>query len=131
MQNNNLHFVKNNLDSLITVEEMQVHCNYKNQPVNYDKDEMFSQTQDLIKVQPFVYSIMMWRKETFLTEFFNKGHALFCGRFETYPVSKLAGIIIKTPNDLQLADLMMRSMNNLKSDYSVEYDELVNNEYKE
>ena len=58
------YFVKNNLDSLITVEDMQVHCNYKNQPVNYDKDKLFAQTQDLIKVQPFVYSIMMWQRET-------------------------------------------------------------------
>ncbi|MBT5749750.1 MAG: hypothetical protein HOI39_01345 [Flavobacteriales bacterium] len=122
------YFVANELDSLITVEEMQVHCNFKNQPVNYNKDEEFSQTQDLIKIHPFVYSIMMWRKETFLSEFFNKGHALFCGKFKTHPVSKASGIIIKTADDLKLADLMMRSMNNLKSDYSVEYDLLVNNQ---
>ena len=121
------YFVKNKLDSLITVEEKQVHCNYKNQPLNYAKDEIFSQTQDLIKVQPFVYSIMMWRKETFLKEFSNKGHALFCGRFKTYPVSKISGIIIKTSDDLMLADFIMRSMNNLKSDYLVEYDDLVIN----
>jgi CMP-N-acetylneuraminic acid synthetase len=122
------YFVANELDSLITVEEMQVHCNFKNEPVNYNKDEEFSQTQDLIKIHPFVYSIMMWRKETFLSEFFNKGHALFCGKFKTHPVSKASGIIIKTADDLKLADLMMRSMNNLKSDYSVEYDLLVNNQ---
>ena len=47
------YFVANKLDSLITVEEMQVHCNFKNQPVNYNKDEEFSQTQDLIKIHPF------------------------------------------------------------------------------
>ena len=124
------YFVKNKLDSLITVEEMQVHCNFNNEPVNYDKNEEFSQTQDLTKIYPFVYSIMMWRKETFLEEFFNKGHALFCGKFKTYPVSKISGIIIKTADDLKLADLMMRSMNNLKSVNSVEYDVLVNNQYK-
>jgi CMP-N-acetylneuraminic acid synthetase len=124
------YFVKNKLDSLITVEEIQVHCNYKKQPVNYDKDEVFSQTQDLIGVQPFVYSIMMWKKETFLREFSNKGHALFCGRFETYPVSKASGIIVKTSEDLKIADLMMRSINNSKSNYVVEYDELANKEYK-
>ena len=124
------YFVKNNLDSLITVHDMQVHCNFKNQPVNYDKDELFAQTQDLIKVQPFVYSIMMWQRETFLSEFTNKGHALFCGRFETYPVQKISGIIIKTAEDLKLADLLMRSINLTETGYSVEYDELVNNEYK-
>ena len=124
------YFVKNNLDSLITVEDMQVHCNYKGKSINYDKDELFSQTQDLSPVQPFVYSIMMWQRETFLSEFTNKGHALFCGKFKTHPVSKASGIIIKTADDLKLADLLMRSMNNLKSDYSVEYDLLVNNQHK-
>ena len=124
------YFVKNKLDSLITVEEMQVHCNFNNEPVNYDKNEEFSQTQDLTKIYPFVYSIMMWRKKPFLTDYSRKGHALFCGKFKTYSVSKISGIIIKTAEDLKLADLMMRSMNNLKSVNSVEYDVLVNNQYK-
>ena len=124
------YFVKNNLDSLITVEDMQVHCNYKDQSINYDKDELFSQTQDLSPVQPFVYSIMIWKRDAFLSEFTNKGYALFCGRFGTYSVKKTSGIIIKTAEDLKLADLLMRSMNSVKADYSVEYDVLVNNEYK-
>ena len=124
------YFLINKLDSLITVEEMQVHCNFMDKPMNYDKDEAFSQTQDLIKVHPFVYSIMMWRKKPFLTDFSNKGHALFCGKFKTYPVSKTSGIIIKTAEDLKLADLMMRSINNLKLDYLVEYDDLVKNKSK-
>jgi len=120
------YFVKNNLDSLITVEDMQVHCNYKNQPVNYDKDELFSQTQDLIEVQPFVYSVMMWRRDIFLTEYSQKDYALFCGNFGTYAVNKVSGIIIKTAEDLKIADLLMRSMNLLKNDYYIEYDELIN-----
>jgi len=125
------YFIDNKLDSLITVEDKQVHCNYKDQAINYDKDELFAQTQDLQPVMPFVYSIMVWRKEAFLKEFSKKGHALFCGRFKTYSVAKITGIMIKNAQDLKLADLLMRSMNNLKFDYSIEYDELLNNnEYK-
>jgi|TARA_B100000795_G_C22783056_1_gene433310 CMP-N-acetylneuraminic acid synthetase len=124
------YFLKHRLDSLITVEEMQVHCNYKGHSINYDKDGMFAQTQELSPVEPFVYSLMMWRRNAFLSDFINKGFSLFCGKFETYSVKKTSGIIIKTAEDLKLADLLMRAINSEKSDYLLEYDELVSNEYK-
>jgi CMP-N-acetylneuraminic acid synthetase len=124
------HFVKEKLDSLITVEKLQVHCNFKGNSINYERGEIFAQTQDLSPVEPFVYSVMIWRKEKFLSDFENKGFSLFCGKFDTYPVNKISGIIIKTAEDLKLADLLMQSITNEKSDYSLEYDKLVTNEYK-
>ena len=78
-------------------------------------------------VQPFVYSVMMWRRNKFLSEFSKKGSALFCGDFGVYPVGKLSGIIIKNADDLKLADILMRSMSaeNDNINYKIEYDELV------
>ena len=121
------YFVQNSRDSLITVENKQVHCNYKELPINYDPGEIFAQTQDLSPVQPFVYSVMMWRSDKFLLEYSKKGSALFCGDFGVYPVGKLSGIIIKNADDLKLADMLMRSMSaeNDNKNYKVEYDELV------
>jgi CMP-N-acetylneuraminic acid synthetase len=119
------YFMRNDLDSLITVEDKQVHCNYKNKPINYNKDILFSQTQDLTPVQPFVYSVMMWNRETFMTEFDKNGHALFCGNFGVYPVGKLSSIIVKNESDLKLADLLMRSIKNTGGNYLVKYDKLV------
>ena len=124
------YFINNKLDSLITVEDKQVHCNYKNQAVNYDSKGLFAQTQDLLPVQPFVYSIMMWRRDIFLHEFAKSGYALFCGNFGVFSVCKLSTIIIKTAEDLKLADLLMRSINNLSSSYKIKYDKLVKNYQK-
>ncbi len=120
------HFVDNGLDSLITVENKQVHCLYQGEPLNYSVDGLFAQTQDLEPVQPFVYSIMMWRSKVFLKEFEEKGCALFCGEFGAYPARKLTGIIIKTQDDLMTADLLMRGVASQNGDYQLEYDELVN-----
>ena len=120
------YFINNKLDSLITVEDQQVHCNYKNQAVNYDLKGLFAQTQDLLPVQPFVYSIMMWRRNFFLNEFAKNGYALFCGSFGVFSVSKLSNNIIKTAEDLKLADLLMRSIN-ISSNYKINYDKLVKN----
>jgi len=119
------YFLERKLDSLITVENKQVHCNYKDEPVNYSLDGLFAQTQDLEPVQPFVYSIMMWRSKVFLDAFNKKGYGLFCGDFGTYTVSNLSGIIIKTQEDLMLADFLMRSVVNKSGDYQLQYDELV------
>ncbi len=116
-------FNKERLDSLITVKDEQVHCLYKDRPVNFDPLEKFAQTQDLIPVQTFVYSVMMWRVSTFMSEYKEKGYAFFCGRTGTFPVRRLSGIIIKRPEDLMLADFILRSSEN--TEYQLKYDEAV------
>ncbi|WP_249344628.1 hypothetical protein [Marinomonas sp. CT5] len=119
------YFVRENLDSLITVEDKQVHCDFAGSPVNYSKEGLFAQTQDLVPVNPFVYSVMVWRREPFLKEYNEKGHAFFCGRFGTFPVSKLTGLIIKNSSDLMIADYMMRCQNGESEGYELQYDEIV------
>ena len=42
------YFFDNSLDSLMTVEEKQVHVNYQNKPLNYNSEEPFYKTQDII-----------------------------------------------------------------------------------
>lgn len=114
-------FIKEHLDSLITVKDEQVHCIYDGGPVNFNINEMFSQTQDLKPVQHFVYSIMVWKSKIFLKMFEEQGYAFLCGKFGFYPISKMASIIIKTKEDLMLADYIMRA----KKKYKVKYDEVI------
>lgn len=115
------YFLKESLDSLITVEEKQVHCIYRGRPVNYQTDEPFAQTQDLQPINPFVYSMMMWRRQAFLESYSKNGHGLFCGKFGVYPVNKLTGLIIKNASDLMMADYMMRALKESKG-YELRYD---------
>ncbi|NQU95483.1 MAG: hypothetical protein HQ549_04560 [Candidatus Omnitrophica bacterium] len=118
------YFVNKKLDSLITVKDERVHCIYKGKPVNFKKEATFAKTQDLLPVQPFVYSVMMWRTDVFMSTFKKKGHALFCGKTAFYPVSKLSTFIIKRKEDLALADFIMRAM---KKRYRVCYDKVLKN----
>ena len=67
----------------------------------------FAQTQDLTPVQTFVYSVMMWRQASFLEAFKKNGYALLCGRIGYYPVSKMSSLIIKTEEDLFLAEALI------------------------
>lgn len=118
------YFIKEGLDTLITVNDAQVHCVYKNKPVNFKLNEVFAQTQDITPVQSFVYSIMMWRTDVFIKTFKKRGHAFFCGKVGFYPVSKLSSIIIKRKEDLMLADFVMRVLMKDKG-YKVSYDRIV------
>ena len=118
------YFVKENLDTVITVKNEQVHCIFEGRPVNFNTAEIFAQTQDLKPVQPFVYSIMMWRNKTFMDTFERQGYALFCGKIGYYPVSKETSIIIKTKEDIMLADYVMQTKSSLV-EYEVKYDDII------
>ncbi len=116
------YFFKENLDSLITVKNEQVHVIYENQPINFDLKGKFAQTQDLTPVQPFVYSVMMWRTKPFSEEMKKNGYAFFTGKVGYFPVSKLSSIIIKTEEDLKLAEFVVKAS---KVKELLQYDVLV------
>tara|TARA_B100001964_G_scaffold33857_1_gene35997 strand:+ start:951 stop:1682 length:732 start_codon:yes stop_codon:yes gene_type:complete len=118
------YFVRNELDTLITVKNEQVHCIYDRKPLNFRTEEPFAQTQDLKPVQSFVYSLMMWRNKTFIHTFEKQGHAILCGKVGYYPVSKESSIIIKTKEDIMLSDQVMR-MKESKEEFEVKYDSIV------
>jgi len=120
------YFLKENFDSLITVKEEQVHCVFKNKPVNFRLNEIFAQTQDLTPVQPFVYSVMMWRTDIFIQTFEKRRHAFFCGKIGFYPVGKLSSIIIKRKEDIMLAEYILHVVSKEKS-YEISYDRIIKN----
>ena len=69
----------------------------------------------------FVYSTMIWRTRSFLEKLPTQENSLFCGKFDVYPVKKQTAIIVKTPEDLMLADLLMQSLKNINDDYKISY----------
>ena len=115
------HFQAENLDTLITVSNQQVHANFSGKPLNYNIHELFAQTQDLQPVELFVYSIMMWRCKPFLEEYEKKEQAFFVGKVGFYPVSNLTSLIIKRKEDLQLVEYIVKSLKQ-SSGRDVDYD---------
>lgn len=118
------YFIREGLDSLMTVKDEQVHCVYKGKPVNYREDEIFAQTQNLPPVQAFVYSVMMWRSRVFVEAFEKNGFAILCGKCGFYPVSKLSSIIVKKEEDLMMTECALKA-STAKGVHSVQYDSVV------
>ena len=103
------YFNDQSLDTLITVNNAQVHANFGGRPLNYVTNELFAQTQDLRPVEFFVYSIMMWRTAPFINDYQKQGHAFFVGKIGFFPVSKETAIIIKRQEDLRLAEYIIKA----------------------
>jgi CMP-N-acetylneuraminic acid synthetase len=116
------HFVKENLDSLITVRNEQVHALLDGKPLNFRESEVFAQTQDLKPVGLFVYSVMMWRAKTFVEHFKKHGHAILYGKVGYYPVGKLSSIIVKHEEDLKLIEYIVAGMQE-RGDFDITYHE--------
>lgn len=114
------HFIKEDLDTLITVRNEQVHALLDGNPLNFRHKEVFAQTQDLKPVGLFVYSIMMWRSEIFTAHFKENGHAVLCGKVGYYPVGKLSAIIIKHEEDLRMVEYILAGME-ARKDFSLSY----------
>ena len=102
-------FIQNELDSLITVKNEQVHCIYEGKPINYQEEGLFAKTQDLVPVQSFVYSIMMWRAQTFMDHYSEHGHALLSGKVGYFAVSKDSSVILKHEEDLQIMEAIIQA----------------------
>lgn len=117
------YFVDQQLDSLITVNNEQVHCVYEDEPVNFSVDGLFAKTQDLTPVQSFVYSVMMWRTEPFIREYEQRGYALLTGKLGYFPVSKRSSFIIKTDEDLVIAESILK-ISTVGGDINILYDDL-------
>lgn len=118
------YFVREGLDSLITVQDHHVHCLYENRPLNFVPQEEFAQTQSLRPVQSFVYSLMMWRAAAFLAAMEQHGYAVLCGKVGYFPVGKLSSIIVKTEEDLRLADAIARGRLQTLTHAGIQYDPL-------
>jgi CMP-N-acetylneuraminic acid synthetase len=113
------YFQDNHLDTLITVKNEQVHCLMDGKPLNFHEEESFAKTQDLPVVQPFVYSLMMWRTETFKRFYEDRGYAILSGKVGYYPVGRLSSIIIKREEDLRLAHFVY--MGQQDKDFKIKY----------
>ena len=115
-------FSRKKIDSLITIKNDKIHCNFNKRPLNYSKDSEFSKTQDLQEVQTFVYSLMMWKRKSFMKKYKKDKNAILCGKTYFYPVKNLSTIIIKNFEDLKLADYVMKSK--LKK-FTLKYDKFL------
>lgn len=92
-------------DALLSCEMIQIECAVEGRPVNFTFAQK-TNSQDLKPVQRITWSITGWRRETYLAATAAGHCATYAGKVGFHPVNHMAAHIIKTEEDLQLAEAL-------------------------
>lgn len=96
-------------DVMMSVVEEQIECAFQDRPVNFTYQEK-TNSQDLKPLQRITWSITAWRARKFLEAQNSGGCATYAGRVGYWPVSRAAGHIIKTQEDLDYAEALYNNL---------------------
>lgn len=103
--------VESDYDVLMSVVSEQIECCMDGKPVNFSFDRK-SNSQELKPVQRITWSITGWRPEVFIEAVGQGKCATYAGKVGFYPIDRLAGHIIKTKKDLEIAEALYHLRNN-------------------
>jgi CMP-N-acetylneuraminic acid synthetase len=93
-------------DTLLSCTLEQIECALGGMPVNFTFDAK-TNSQDLEPVQRISWSITGWRRDTYLAAAEAGRTATYSGRVGFHAVGRLAGHIIKTEEDLRIAEALL------------------------
>lgn len=86
----------------------QIECAYLDKPINFSF-EAKTNSQELKPIQRITWSITGWRAATYKAAFEAGKIATYAGRVGFFPIARPEGHIIKTEEDLYLAEAMLRA----------------------
>lgn len=97
---------ESDFDCLLSYEPIQIECALGGKPVNFTLSEK-TNSQDLRPIQRITWSITGWRRKTYLAAVRAGRCATYDGRVGFHPVSRFAAHIIKTEEDLNVAEALL------------------------
>lgn len=95
-----------NHDVMLSCVLEQIECALDGQPVNFNFAEK-TNSQELRPVQRITWSITGWRRATYLAAADAGKTATYAGDVGFYPIDRLGGHIIKTEEDMQIAEALL------------------------
>lgn len=93
-------------DVLLSCVNEQIECAIDGVPINFTFDRK-QNSQDLRPIQRIIWSITGWRKDSYLKASKTALCSTYAGRVGFYPLDSLAGHVIKTQRDLDLAQALL------------------------
>jgi CMP-N-acetylneuraminic acid synthetase len=93
-------------DACLSVTLEQIECAMGGKPVNFTFDRK-TNSQELEPIQRVTWSITGWKSATFLSAARAGRCATYAGKVGLFPVDRMAGHIIKTEEDLRMAEALL------------------------
>ena len=82
------HCIANSLDACVASYEVQTHCFYNDNPINFSFSSKQPRSQDLTPVHAMTSGFFIWKNSSFMNAFSSSQCANFNGAFFSYPVSR-------------------------------------------
>tara|TARA_B100000579_G_C22818352_1_gene849158 strand:- start:327 stop:1049 length:723 start_codon:yes stop_codon:yes gene_type:complete len=111
------YMLKNNLETLTSVEPKQIGCIYEDKPVNFDTNAILEKSQNLKPVLAYTGALMGWNRNKFIENMDKHGCAYHGNNtiLGHYEWKGLSTIDIDNEEDFLLADKLMKAL-----EYNVE-----------
>jgi CMP-N-acetylneuraminic acid synthetase len=101
------HAIDVDVDVLLSCTLERIECAMADRPINFTFGAK-TNSQELTPIQRVAWSITGWRRETFMKAAAAGKTATYAGKVGFFPIDRLAGHIIKTEEDLRIAEALMR-----------------------
>ena len=119
------HYLEKQLDTLIPVKEERLHAFCEQgaigfdpakpvaslcgaTPINFDGGSKLPRTQDIAPVKVCVWTVCIWRRETFMRAYEATGAGVFSGKVDLYPQHPATAIKVSDEVDFRIAETLMR-----------------------
>lgn len=96
-------------DVLLSCTLEQIECAYEDAPINFSYSDKRN-SQELKPIQRVTWSITGWRRATFVDAFKGAKTGTYAGRVGYFPLTRPEGHIIKTEEDLCVAEALMTAL---------------------
>ena len=100
------YFQSSKDDVLLSCTNEQIECSFESSPINFQFSSK-TNSQELKPVQRVTWSVTGWRRETFLQAIKKGKCATYYGKVGYFPLNRLSGHIIKTKEDLLIAEALL------------------------
>ena len=107
-------FLKNDLDTLLTVREEYLHAFMDGRPLNIKLNTPIPMTQNLSPIQLITWNFCFWKATVFKQHFEKHGHGVFSGKLGFYTMDKTKSIKVSEEADFQLAEALLKQVNHTK-----------------
>lgn len=101
--------VTSDYDVLLSVVNEQIECAMDGVPVNFTYQKK-QNSQELSPIQRVTWSITGWRTKPYIQAYEAGKCATYAGKVGFHAINRMGGHIIKREEDLQIAEIYLRSM---------------------
>ncbi len=108
------HFVESgtSVDTLVSTTPVRIECVFDDKPINFEQSEPTPPSQDLVPIEAYACSLMLWKTKSYMSNMEKYGCAYHGpeGSRSTFQITGFAALDIDEEHDFILAEMIAKSL---------------------